>query len=252
MANSKEIPAGVSSQILKVLLDQKKNKVKRGFYWETQINFAYNSEKLEGNLLTKEQTRSIFETQTLNQRDFNNQVVKADNIIETQNQFRLFDYMLSTYEKPLSKELICEYHKILKRGTSDEIDNPNFVVGGWKTIPNSIGDHVTVSPKNVDAEIEKLLAAYDKKTDKELAYIGKFHALFERIHPFQDGNGRIGRIIMFKECLNNNLCPFLVLDDTKQVYFNSLQQFQENEDLIVDYLLDMQYIYFDRFKDLLP
>lgn len=241
MANS------TASSIVSVLKEQRADAVKRGFYWENQIAFAYNSEKMEGNPLTEEQTRSIFETRTVTGR-----AVHLDHIKETENHFKLFDYMLDTLDAPFDASLIKNYHRVLKAGTADDLDDPDFAVGNWKLIPNGVDNIQTTPPAAVDAEITRLLAAYDSKENKTYRHIVGFHVFFERIHPFQDGNGRVGRMLMFRECLSNDLPPFIVLDSEKQRYYRGLHVFSEQPDLLVGFAEDMAELYLEAYTNLLP
>ena len=236
-----------AQQILATLHDQKVNRVKRGFYWENQIAFAYNSNKIEGSKLTEDQTRSIFETQTISGGPS-----PVDDIIETENHFRVFDYMLETLKEPLSASLMCEYHKILKQGTSDDLKNPRFVVGGWKTEPNRIAGKQTTLPTDVPKHIEKLLSAYDQRSETSYENIASFHYLFESIHPFQDGNGRVGRVLAFRECLAHDLVPFIVIDSAKIRYYDALQRSEEDPSVLVGFLEEMADLYYEEYQSLIP
>ena len=192
------------------LISQKNSKFKGNIYHYSQVNFAYNSNKIEGTHLSEDETEEIFVTNSYIPKE--DDVVKLDDLIEMKNHFRLFDYMLDIYEKKLDKEIIIEMNKILKRGTTDE-DNPRYNVGGFKIVPNKIGlinviD--TSSPKDTPKDIENLLSWYNSIENVTLEDIIEFHYRFEKIHPFGDGNGRVGRMIMFKECLKNNIMPFIV------------------------------------------
>ena len=200
------------------LIKQKKSGFKGNIYHFSQVNFAYNSNKIEGSILTEDQTEAIFDTSSLIPK--NDQLIKLDDLIETKNHFRLFDYMLDTLEKPLSKDMIIEMNKILKRGTSDE-DNPRYNIGGFKIVPNIIGlvEIVkTSNPQDVENDLNQLLKEYRKLDKITIEDIIHFHVLFERIHPFSDGNGRVGRMIMFRECLRNDIMPFIILDKNKDYY----------------------------------
>ena len=234
--------------ILATLLDQRKSRIERGFYWENQIAFAYNSEKMEGNPLTKDQTRSIFETHTITGR-----AVPSDYIAETENHFRLFDFMLETLECPLDKILLLDYHRILKVGTRDDLDNLDFVVGGWKTIPNAVAGVQTTPPAEVEGEIDRLLAAYHGKREA-LTYrdIAGFHVFFETIHPFQDGNGRVGRMLMFRECLVHGLEPFIVLDEEKERYYRGLAHFDKQPEYFIEFCEEMAELYLREYSSLVP
>lgn len=233
--------------ILETLLDQRKHKVERGFYWENQIAFAYNSQKIEGSVLTPDQTRAIFETGTIG-----GDYVPISDVAETANHFRLFDYMLDTLDEPLTKELIKQYHAILKDGTADA-RNKNFVVGGWKTLPNAVGGHIGTPPADVEYEMTRLLDAYSGMTSEmQYRHIAFFHVAFERIHPFQDGNGRVGRMIAFRECLKNDLVPFIVLDEHKARYYEGLSKFDERPQLLNGFFSEMRSLYLMEFTALIP
>ncbi|MEG1830289.1 MAG: Fic family protein [Raoultibacter sp.] len=239
--------ASEAGAIHAVLVDQRDRHIERGFYWENQIAFAFNSEKMEGNPLTKEQTRSIFETNTVSGR-----AIPNDNVTETRNHFRMFDFMLNTLDQPLTKKLMQDFHRILKTGTADDLDNSDFVVGGWKLIENGVGGIQTTAPADVDGEIERLLRAYGSKLGKTYRDIVGFHTFFERIHPFQDGNGRVGRVIMFRECLANDLVPFIVLDETKERYYQGLQVFNEQPNIFINYCEELVDQYLEAYSSLIP
>lgn len=233
--------------IKETLLEQRENRVERGFYWENQIAFAYNSQKIEGSLLTEEQTRSIFETGTVSGID-----IPIDHITEMRNHFRMFDYALDTLNDPISVELMQALHRILKTGTADDISNRQFVVGGWKTVPNSVAGIQTASPQEVDRAIQLLLEAYQKATPC-LENVVAFHWRFETIHPFQDGNGRVGRMLMFRECLRNGISPFIVLDSEKGDYYEGLRLFHEGDrGPLVRFCERMAEVYFKEFSALVP
>ncbi|MEG1245259.1 Fic family protein [Gordonibacter sp.] len=239
--------ASEAGAIHAVLFDQRDRHIERGFYWENQIAFVFNSEKMEGNPLTKEQTRSIFETNTVSGR-----AIPNDNVTETKNHFRMFDFMLNTLDQPLTKKLMQDFHRILKTGTADDLDNSDFVVGGWKLIENGVGGIQTTAPADVDGEIERLLRAYDSKAGKTYRDIVGFHTFFERIYPFQDGNGRVGRVIMFRECLANDLVPFIVLDETKERYYQGLQVFNEQPNIFINYCEELVDQYLEAYSSLIP
>jgi len=215
-------------------------KLKGELYHITQIIFAYNSNKIEGSTLTEEQTRYIYETNTLILDD-GNTTAKVDDIIETANHFKLVDYMLDVADKDLSENMIKEFHKILKTGTSDERKSW-FRVGDYKQLENEVGGNSTIKAKDVVIEIDKLLNWYNSLEKVAIEDIIKFHSDFEKIHPFQDGNGRVGRIIMFKECLKNNIVPFIILDKDKLFYYRGLNEFQHGEEkgYLVDTCLNAQ------------
>lgn len=213
--------------ILEVLREQKEMKLKGNLYHNTQIIFAYNTNHIEGSKLTEDQTRYIYETNTLlTEKD---SITNLDDVLETANHFKLVDYMLNVAEKKLTEKIIKEFHKILKEGTSDSRKDW-FVVGDYKKLANEVGGLKTTKPKNVERDMKKLLEWYETLNKITINEIIEFHAKFEKIHPFQDGNGRVGRIIAFKECLKNNIVPFIILDKDKLFYYRGLNQYQTNKE----------------------
>lgn len=233
------------------LLKQKESKFKGNIYHYSQVNFAYNSNKIEGSKLTSDETESIFDTSSFIPKS--DVLIKLDDLIETKNHFRLFDYMLDNIDNSLSKEMIIEMNKILKRGTSDE-DNPRYNVGGFKVLPNIIGTVnviKTTDPKDVNKEMDKLLDEYNSNNNITLEDIIDFHYRFERIHPFGDGNGRVGRIIMFKECLKNNIMPFIVLDEDKSYYIRGLKEYENDKMFLIDTIGHEQDLYEKACNELL-
>lgn len=220
--------------ILPILREQKEMGLKGNLYHITQINFAYNTNHIEGSTLTEEQTRAIYETNTFLVEEADT-VTKVDDIIETTNHFKLVDYMLEVANKPLTETMIKEFHKILKTGTSDE-RKTWFKVGEYKSLPNEVGGNETSKPENVEMDMKKLLTWYNSLEEITIENIIKFHSNFEKIHPFQDGNGRVGRIIMFKECLKNNIVPFIILDKEKLFYYRGLNEYQHGGEK--GYLID--------------
>lgn len=233
------------------LIKQKESKFKGNIYHFSQVNFSYNSNKIEGSRLTSEQTEAIFETSSFISK--NDDLIKLDDLIESKNHFKLFDYMLDYVDEPLSKEMIIEMNKILKRGTSDE-DNPRYNVGGFKVVPNTIGVVnmiETSSPKTTEQDVDSLLDDYSKLTQVTLEDIIDFHVKFERIHPFGDGNGRVGRIIMFKECLKNNIMPFIILDQDKPYYIRGLKEYNRDKKYLIDTILHSEDIYENSCEQLL-
>ncbi len=233
------------------LLKQKESKFKGNIYHYSQVNFAYNSNKIEGSKLTSDETESIFDTSSFIPKS--DVLIKLDDLIETKNHFRLFDYMLDNIDNSLSKEMIIEMNKILKRGTSDE-DNPRYNVGGFKVLPNIIGTVnviKTTDPKDVNKEMDKLLDEYNSNNNITLENIIDFHYRFERIHPFGDGNGRVGRIIMFKECLKNNIMPFIVLDEDKSYYIRGLKEYENDKMFLIDTIGHEQDLYEKACNELL-
>lgn len=219
--------------ILEVLREQKNMKLKGNLYHNTQITFAYNTNHIEGSKLTEDQTRYIYETNTLlTEKDT---ITDLDDVLETANHFKLVDYMLDIADKKLTEEMIKEFHKILKEGTSDS-RKEWFIVGDYKKLPNEVGGLKTTDPKSVEKDMKKLLKWYENLKQVTINGIIEFHAKFEKIHPFQDGNGRVGRIISFKECLKNNIVPFIILDKEKLFYYRGLKQYQTNKEK--GYLID--------------
>lgn len=232
--------------ILEVLREQKKMKLKGNLYHNTQISFAYNTNHIEGSKLSEEQTRYIYETNSLVTEK--NSITDLDDIIEATNHFKLVDYMLDVADKPLTEKMIKEFHKILKDGTSDS-KKDWFVVGDYKKLANEVGGLKTTDPKNVEKEMKKLLEWYNSKKEVSINDIIEFHSRFEKIHPFQDGNGRVGRIIAFKECLKNNIVPFIILDEDKLFYYRGLNQYQTNKEkgYLIDTCLNAQ----DQYKKMI-
>lgn len=212
------------------LIEEKRNKFHGGLYHKTQVNLAYNSNRIEGSKLTEEQTRYIFETRTIGFKD--QEAVPVDDIIETSNHFVAFDVMLETMEEPLIA-IIKKFHSILKNGTEDA-RKPWFGVGEWKKLPNEVGGFATSLPENVNADMEALSEWYDNLANYRFEDIVAYHYRFERIHPFQDGNGRVGRLILFRECLKHNVMPFIIDDDHKQFYYRGLSEFERMEEYLLD------------------
>lgn len=223
--------------VLEILREQKEMKLKGNLYHNTQIIFAYNTNHIEGNKLTEDQTRYIFETNTIL---FEGETVASvDDILETANHFKLVDYMLDKANKELTEDMIKEFHKILKEGTMDS-RKKWFVVGDYKKIVNEAGGVKTTDPKNVQKDMSKLMQWYSSIENKTIKEIIEFHVRFERIHPFQDGNGRVGRIIMFKECLKNGIVPFIILDKDKLFYYRGLKEYKSEKGYLVDTCLNAQ------------
>ena len=238
-------------KIKKELLNQKQSKFKGNIYHYSQVNFSYNSNKIEGSKLTSDQTEAIFDTVSFISK--NDELIKLDDLIESKNHFKLFDYMLDNVDNNLTKEMIIEMNKILKRNTSDE-DNPRYNVGGFKIVPNIIGAINiinTTNPENVEKEIDSLLNTYNSKNNITLEDIIDFHYKFECIHPFGDGNGRVGRIIMFKECLKNNIMPFIILDDDKAYYMKGLKEYNNDKMFLIDTIKHEQDLYENVCNELL-
>lgn len=224
--------------ILEILREQKEMKLKGNLYHNTQIIFAYNTNHIEGSQLTEDQTRYIFETNTILFEG--DTIAKVDDILETANHFKLVDYMLDVADRKLTEKMTKEFHKILKDGTSDSRVEW-FNVGEYKQRANTIGSGIkTTSPNNVEKEMSKLMDWYNSLKQITINEIIEFHYRFESIHPFQDGNGRIGRIIMFKECLKNNIVPFIILDKDKLFYYRGLKEYKNEKGYLVDTCLNAQ------------
>lgn len=233
------------------LVSQKNSKFKGNIYHYSQVNFAYNSNKIEGSHLSEDETEEIFVTNSYIPKS--DDVVKLDDLMEMKNHFRLFDYMLDIYEKKLDKNIIIEMNKILKRGTSDE-DNPRYNVGGFKIVPNKIGlINVinTSSPKDTPKDIDNLLSWYNSLKNITLEDIIEFHYKFEKIHPFGDGNGRVGRMIMFKECLKNDIMPFIILDSDKPFYLRGLKNYENDKMFLIETIKNEQDLYEVAVNDML-
>ncbi len=231
------------SPLLKTLREQKEGQVKGGIYHRVQIDLTYNSNHIEGSRLTHDQTRYIFETNTIGVTD---KAVNVDDIIETANHFRAIDYIIKETDGKLTETYIKQLHLILKSGTSDERKDW-FQVGNYKKLPNEVGGNDTTTPENVHKEMKALLKEYNNKKNPTFEDILDFHQRFEAIHPFQDGNGRVGRLIMFRECLRNNYVPFIITDDLKIFYYNGLRNWPHIKGYLTDTCLTAQ----DNFKFLL-
>ncbi len=231
------------SPLLSALRQQKAGKVKGGIYHRVQIDLTYNSNHIEGSRLTQDQTRFIFETNTIGITD---KAINVDDIIETANHFRAIDYIIDQTDKKLTEAYIKHIHFLLKSGTSDERKDW-FKVGDYKQLPNEVGGNDTTEPENVHKEIKALLKEYNSLKRPSFEDIIDFHQRFEAIHPFQDGNGRVGRLIMFRECLRNGHVPFIISDELKMYYYNGLR----NWPVIKGYLMDTCLTAQDYFKLLL-
>lgn len=229
--------------LLYKLREEKNIKLKGSIYHQTQIKLTYNSNHMEGSRLTEEQTRYIYETNTIG---VEKTPANIDDIIETVNHFQCFDYILDYADEVLTEKMIKEIHKILKTNTSDSRLSW-FNVGEYKSKPNMVGDLQTTSPNQVSAEIKKLLTWYNKKTNINVNDIIEFHYKFEQIHPFQDGNGRVGRLIIFKECLKHNIVPFIIDETHKFYYYRGLREFENEPGYLTDTCLSAQ----DNYKALL-
>ncbi|WP_370773313.1 Fic family protein [Faecalibacillus intestinalis] len=226
--------------LLAILQEEKASKYSGGIYHKTQIDLTYNSNHMEGSRLTHDQTRFIFETNTIG---IENEVVNVDDIIETTNHFRCIDMIIDHVKTELNEKFIKELHFILKSGTSDS-KKDWFAVGDYKKFPNEVRNMKTPLPEEVDNLMKDLLKEYNSKKEKTFEDILDFHVQFERIHPFQDGNGRIGRLIMFKECLKYNIIPFIIEDNLKIFYYRGLKEWNNERGYLVDTCLTAQ----DRYK----
>ena len=238
-------------KLKKELIEQKKSKFKGNIYHFSQVNFAYNSNKIEGGKLTEDETEEIFETNSFIPKS--SDAIKLDDLIEMRNHFKLFDYIIDIMDEELTKENIIEMHKILKKNTTDE-ENLRYNVGGFKVVPNKIGliNVVDTSkPEEVEKDIDNLLTWYKGLKNITIEDIIEFHVKFERIHPFADGNGRVGRIIMFKECLKNNIMPFIVLDNDKSYYIRGLKEYKTDKMFLIDTIKNEQDIYEKACEELL-
>lgn len=226
--------------LLDILRDEKANKYSGGIYHKTQIDLTYNSNHMEGSRLTHDQTRYIFETNTIG---IEKEVINVDDVIETANHFRCIDMIIDRAKLSLTEKIIKELHLILKNGTSDSRKDW-FAVGNYKKLPNEVGGMETALPEEVANKMKKLLSEYNNKEEKNFEDILDFHVKFERIHPFQDGNGRVGRLIMFKECLKYNIVPFIIEDNLKMFYYRGLKEWDNEKGYLTDTCMTAQ----DRYK----
>lgn len=226
--------------LLQVLREQKASKMTGGIYHKVQIDLTYNSNHMEGSRLTHDQTRYIFETNTIG---FENEAVNVDDVIETANHFRCIDMVIDQAGNALTEKFIKELHSVLKTGTSDSRKDW-FAVGEYKKLPNEVGGSDTALPEEVAVKMRDLLRNYNALPSKTFEDIVAFHVAFERIHPFQDGNGRVGRLILFKECLKNNIVPFIIEDNLKLFYYRGLKEWDREKGFLMDTCLTAQ----DRFK----
>ena len=238
------LPAETEHSPLQVALrEQMESKMRGGIYHRTQIDLTYNSNHIEGSRLSKEQTRYIYETNTIGVTD---EAVSVDDIIETTNHFRCIDFIIEHAEEPLTEEMIKRLHALLKAGTSDA-DRPWFAVGEYKRLPNEVGGKETAAPEDVPAAMRALLQEYTGKRRVSLEEILDFHYRMEMIHPFQDGNGRVGRLIIFKECLAHHIVPFIITEELKMYYYRGLDRWEEVRGYLLDTCLTAQ----DRYRTIL-
>ena len=235
--------SNVPITLLDTLKAEKSAKLSGGIYHKVQIELTYNSNHIEGSRLTHDQTRYIYETNTIAP---DGGAINVDDIVETANHFRCIDLIIDNAKRPITETFIKELHKTLKSGTADS-RREWFAVGDYKKLPNTVGDMTTVSPEDVAKEMRSLLCAYNGKSDKTFDDLLDFHCRFESIHPFQDGNGRVGRLILFKECLRYNCVPFIIDEELKLFYYRGLQKWDDDRNFLRDTCLAAQ----DKFKSYL-
>jgi len=233
-----------AAQLISTLQEQRAMKLKGGLYHLNQIEMAYNTSRIEGSQLSEEQTRYIYETKTVS-----GEALSVDDITETNNHFRAFDMMIDNFHNPITAETMKEYHRILKQGTSDAA-KPWFAVGDWKKLPNSVGGRDTCPPDEVETAINALLRA----TPARMSFqeICDFHYRFEIIHPFQDGNGRVGRLLAFQQCMANNIMPFIVLDRKKEFYYRGLSNYDTESGFLIDTFRSFQDAYYAKYAKYVP
>lgn len=222
-------------ELLPVLLSEKSRKIKGSIYNRMQVDFAYNSNHIEGSRLTHDQTRYIYETRTIDG------TVPVNDVFEAANHFRCFDYILDTVNEPITEEYIKQLHRMLKNGVMED-DTDYAVIGDYKKYPNEVGEIETALPEDVSGLVQNLLRKYESKLSLDLYDVAEFHATFEKIHPFYDGNGRIGRLLMLKQCLANSIVPFFINEDIKHFYYVGLKEWQSDEkkERLIDVFLSMQ------------
>ena len=235
--------AAAPTTLLSVLQREKQSRLPGGIYHRVQIDLTYNSNHIEGSRLSREQTRFIFETNTIG---IEKQAVNVDDVVETANHFRCIDMVIDDANRALSQAMIKRLHEILKSGTSDSRQDW-FAVGEYKKLPNEVSGQETTAPEDVENRMRALLNAYNAKTRKTLRDLLDFHVQFESIHPFQDGNGRVGRLILFKECLKNDIVPFIITDDLKMFYYRGIREWKTEPGYLTDTCLTAQ----DHFKALM-
>lgn len=226
--------------LLEVLKAEKNRKIKGGIYHKIQIELTYNSNHIEGSRLTHDQTRYIYETNTIGITD---KALNVDDIVETANHFKCIDMVIDNANQSLSEKFIKQLHLTLKSGTSDSRKDW-FAVGDYKKLPNEVGGMETTLPEQVAERMKTLLATYNRRTSKTFDELIEFHYNFESVHPFQDGNGRVGRLILFKECLHNNIVPFIIDDDLKMFYYRGLHEWKSEKGYLIETCLAAQ----DKFK----
>ena len=239
--------ADIPTTLLEILLEEKRAKLSGGIYHKVQIELTYNSNHIEGSRLTHDQTRYIFETNTIG---IDSGAVKVDDIVETANHFRCIDLIIENAKKPISETFIKELHRTLKGGTTDARQDW-FAVGDYKKLPNTVGDMYTAQPEEVADKMKALLYEYYAKKEKEFDDLLDFHYQFECIHPFQDGNGRVGRLLLFKDCLKYNIVPFIIDEELKLFYYRGLKEWTNERGYLRDTCLmaqDKFKLYLDYFK----
>jgi Fic family protein len=229
------------SPLLARLKDERASRMSGGIYHKVQVELTYNSNHMEGSQLTHDQTRLIFETATVGAEGV---ALRVDDVIEAANHFRCVDYIIDHALEPLSEPLFKELHRMLKSSTSDA-DKDWFAMGDYKRLPNEVGGRSTTPPEDVSREMQRVIATYETVPAHSLDDVIAFHVAFERIHPFQDGNGRVGRLIMFKECLRHTITPFVISDDTKLFYYRGLARWDGEKGWLRDTCLSAQ----DTFKE---
>ena len=222
-------------ELLPVLLSEKSRKIKGSIYNRMQVDFAYYSNRIEGNHLTHDQTRYIYETRTIDG------TVPVNDVFEAANHFRCFDYILDTVNEPITEDYIKQLHRMLKNGVMED-DTDYAVIGDYKKYPNEVGEIETALPEDVSGLVQNLLRKYESKPSLDLYDVAEFHAAFEKIHPFYDGNGRIGRLLMLKQCLANSIVPFFINEEIKHFYYVGLKEWQSDEkkERLIDVFLSMQ------------
>ncbi len=230
----------IPTTLLEILVAEKKTKLSGGIYHKVQIDLTYNSNHIEGSRLTHDQTRYIFETNTIG---IDGGAVKVDDIVETANHFKCIDLIIENAKKAITEAFIKELHRTLKNGTTDARQDW-FAVGDYKRLPNTVGDMFTAKPEEVAQKMKELLFEYNAKTEKSFDDLLDFHYKFECIHPFQDGNGRIGRLLLFKECLKHNIVPFIIDEELKMFYYRGLKEWKVERGYLRDICLSAQ----DKFK----
>ncbi len=233
------------NKLTQFLVEECQARRRGGLYHKTQVQLAYNSNRIEGSKLTEEQTRYIFETRTIGFKD--QEAVPVDDIIETANHFVAFDHLLRTIEEPLTEDLIKEFHRILKTGTADA-QLSYFNVGDYKQLANEVGGCETCRPADVAKEVKALGEWYNALKDVSIHDLARYHWHFESIHPFQDGNGRVGRLILFRECLRNSVMPFVIDNEHKMFYYRGLSEFKHTPGFLVGTMQSAQDVYADWIK----